>query len=143
MAFALRRFVSILLASNTRKTVRFRVQFVQETTTVFLRKYTRETPGLVLHWLHVLDLHEKDITRLCTLDLKRTGEVVDLGQVYITDVVCGVVVPDLAACPVDTFDLDHLSVFDGAGEWDWSKFSDERIGRWKLGYSPSGCQRFY
>lgn len=43
----------------------------------------------------------------------------DACEVYVADVVCGVVVADLAAGPVEAFDLDDFAVFDGSGEGDW------------------------
>lgn len=83
-------------------------------TSILLRKDTSETPGRVLKRLHVLDVHNKDIARLGGLDLKGSGQVVDLGQVDIADVVCRVVVLNLTTGPVDTLDLDRLTVLDGA-----------------------------
>jgi len=40
----------------------------------------------------------------------------DFGEVDIPNIVCGVVVADLAAGPVNAFDLDCFAVLDGAGE---------------------------
>jgi hypothetical protein len=35
-----------------------------------------------------LDVHNKDITRLGGLNLKGSGQVMDLGEVDVADVVC-------------------------------------------------------
>jgi hypothetical protein len=43
---------------------------------------------------------------------------VDAGEVDIADVICGVVVSDLTASPVETFDFDNFTILDGAGEGD-------------------------
>lgn len=53
------------------------------------------------------------------LDLKGSAEVVDLGQVDVLDVVCIIGVLDLAASPVDAFDLDYLAVSDFASKGDY------------------------
>jgi hypothetical protein len=64
-------------------------------------KYPCETPWLVVKRLDVHDLDEKQITRRGTLDLKRPGEVVDLCEIHVFDVVGRVIVLDLAAGPGD------------------------------------------
>jgi hypothetical protein len=57
-------------------------------TSILLREDTSETPGRVLKRLHVLDVHNKDITRLGGLNLEGSGQVMDLGEVDVADVVC-------------------------------------------------------
>lgn len=42
----------------------------------------------------------------------------DAGEIDILHVVGAVVVADLAAGPVDAFDLDDFAILDGAGEGD-------------------------
>lgn len=98
--------------------LRFGVYLIQKPATVLLRKYPREAPRSLFKRLHVLDLDEEDITRLGRLNLKGPGEVVHPGEIDVPHVVGAVVVADLAARPVDAFDLDDLAVFDGAGEGD-------------------------
>jgi hypothetical protein len=83
-------------------------------TSVLFVKDTGETPGMVLKRLHVLDVHDQDITWLGGFDLEGSGQVMNLGQIDVADVVGRVIVFDLAAGPVDTLDLDCLAVFDGA-----------------------------
>jgi hypothetical protein len=77
---------------------------------------TSETPRRILKRLHVLNFNDKHITRLGSLNLKGSSEVVDLGQVYVADVVCRIIVLDLAASPVDTLDLYCLAVLDRSRE---------------------------
>ena len=35
-----------------------------------------------------------------------------LGEIHVFNIICGIVVLDLTACPVETFDLDDFSVGD-------------------------------
>lgn len=44
----------------------------------------------------------------------------DFGEIDIQDIVGGVVVADLSACPVETFDFDGFVVADGAAEGDYN-----------------------
>ena len=48
---------------------------------------TAEPPWLVLERLHVLDLDYQDIAWFSGVDIKWTGQVVDLREVYIFDVI--------------------------------------------------------
>lgn len=63
------------------------INLIQEATAVLLGKHASEPPRLVLEWLDVHDLYEQDIAWLCALDLEGAGEVVDLGEVDVLDVV--------------------------------------------------------
>ena len=81
------------------------------------------TPWLLRERLHVLDLDADDIAGLGAGDLEGTGEVVDAGEVAVEDVVGGVVVLDLAAGPVNAFNLDGLAGFDLSGEGNCRKRS--------------------
>jgi hypothetical protein len=96
------------------KGVRFRVQIIQETPAILRVEDAREPPGLILEGLHVLDLDEQNVAGRGALDVKGTRQVVDLGQVDVLDVVGRVVVADLPAGPVETFDLDDFVVGDAA-----------------------------
>lgn len=73
---------------------------------------TGKAPGGVLQRLYVLNVNDQHITRLCSLDLERSGEVVDLGQIDVADIVCRIIVLDLTSSPVYTFDLDCLAILD-------------------------------
>jgi hypothetical protein len=57
-------------------------------TSILLREDTSETPGRVFKRLHILDIHDQDITRLGGLDLEGSGQVMNLGEVDVADVVC-------------------------------------------------------
>jgi hypothetical protein len=48
-------------------------------TSILFREDASETPGMVLKRLHILDVHDQDITRLSGLDLKGSGQVMNLG----------------------------------------------------------------
>jgi hypothetical protein len=88
-------------------------------TSILLREDTSEAPGRVLERLHILNVYDQDITGLGSLDLEWSGQVMDLGQVDVADVVGRVVVLDLTTGPVDTLDLDRLAVFNGTRGGDW------------------------
>lgn len=75
--------------------------------------HTGEAPRRVLERLHILDIDNEHITRLSRLDLEGTTQVVHFRQINITDIVCRVVVLDLASRPVDTLDLDSFAILDG------------------------------
>nr|POE48028.1 hypothetical protein CFP56_01356 [Quercus suber] len=69
--------------------------------------------------LNILNVDHKDIARLCRLNLERSTQIMDFGKIDVLDIVGGVVVPDLAASPIDTLYLDSLTIFDGfAISWD-------------------------
>ena len=92
--------------------VRFRIVLVEKAASVAFVEDAGEAPWVIVEGLDVLDLHEENVTGLGGLDLERTGEVVDLCQVDVLDVVGAVVVLDLPSSPVETFDLDCLAILD-------------------------------
>jgi hypothetical protein len=105
---------------NRRKiNIRFGIQVIQKATSVFLVKYTREPPWLVVEWLHILDLHEQNIPRFRSFDLKGASEIVYSCKIDILDVVGRVIILNLATGPIDTFDLDYLIIGDGATDRDY------------------------
>lgn len=63
-----------------------------------------------------MDVNDQHIARLGSLDLERSSEVVDFGQIDVADVVCRIIVLDLTASPVYTFDLYCLAVLDRSRE---------------------------
>jgi hypothetical protein len=69
---------------------------------------------LVFQRLDVLDIYQQNVSGLGILDVKRTGQVMDPGQINIAHVIRRVIVADLAAGPVDAFNLDGLAILDGA-----------------------------
>ena len=79
--------------------VRRRIDLVEEAATVGAVKDASESPRLVLERLHVHDLDEEQIAGLGAFDLKRTGEIVDPGQVNVSHVVGRVIISNLAASP--------------------------------------------
>lgn len=79
---------------------------------------TSETPRLVLERLHILNVYDQHIARLRSLDLEWTAQVVHFREINIPNVVCRVVVLDLATGPVYTLDLDGLAILDGSSSRD-------------------------
>jgi hypothetical protein len=62
-------------------------------------KYPCKSPWLVLKRLDIHNLDEKQITRGGALNLEGPGEVVDLCEIHVFDVVGRVIVLNLAAGP--------------------------------------------
>lgn len=77
-----------------------------------------ETPRVLLEGLYVLDFHEENVARLGSFDLEWARQIVDPGQVDILHVIGAVVVLDLAACPIEAFNLDHFVILDRSAEGD-------------------------
>lgn len=75
---------------------------------------TREPPGMVLEWLHILNLNQQDISGLCGFNVEGTGHGVDSSEIHILDIIGRVVVVYLASGPVNTFNLDDFVVRNGA-----------------------------
>ncbi len=97
---------------------RLGVVLLEETTTVVAIKDTSEAPGRVIKRLHIGNVDNKKIARLSALDIKGPGQVVDFGQVDIANVVGTVVVANLPASPVNTFNLDRLAGLNAADSGD-------------------------
>lgn len=92
---------------------RLRVVLLEEAAAVGLGEDAREAPGRVLKGLHVGDVDHEQVAGFSALDVKGTSQVVNLGQVDVAHVVGAVVVADLAARPVEAFNLDRLAGLDG------------------------------
>jgi hypothetical protein len=56
---------------------------------------------------------DEQISGLTAFDVEWTGKIVDLCKVNIANIVCAVIVADLATCPVEAFYLDRLTRFNG------------------------------
>jgi hypothetical protein len=94
--------------------IRLRIDLIQKPSSIVLGEDSREAPGLLIERLHILNLQHQNITRLRCLDIERSGQVVDLGEVDIAHVISAVVVADLPTCPIYAFDFDDFIVLDGA-----------------------------
>lgn len=46
-------------------------------------------------------------------------KIMYFGQVNVSHVICAVIISDLTAGPVNTFNLDGLAIFDGIGKGDY------------------------
>src|SRR4051794_28948046 len=53
---------------------------------------------------HVEDVHDQQVARLSAVDVDRPAQNVAGREVYIADVVCGIVVPDLQVGPIQALD---------------------------------------
>lgn len=91
---------------------RLGIDLIQQPPSILAMEDAAESPRLVLERLHILDLDQQNVARFGGVDVKRAGKIVDLGEVDVFDVVRGIVVLDLAAGPVETFDLDDFAVGD-------------------------------
>ena len=76
------------------------VVLVKETAAVVFVEYPGEAPGVVLEGLDVHDLYKEDVAGLGAFDLERSGEVVNLGEINVLDIVGAVIVLDLPTCPI-------------------------------------------
>lgn len=92
--------------------LRVRVDFVKEAAPVVFVKYACKAPGLLLEWLHVLDLHHKDVSRFGAFHLKGTRQVVYLGEVDVLHIVRAVIVANLSSRPIYALYLKNFSIFD-------------------------------
>ena len=111
---------------------RVRVDLVKKASPIVLVKHAGKAPRLLLEWLHILDLHHEDISRLGAFHLERARQVVNLGEVDVLHIVRTVIVANLASCPIDTLHLEDLPI---------SNFGREgncRKGQWRLGRIVEG-----
>lgn len=79
---------------------------------------TGEPPRLVFEGLNVLDFDQEHIAGLRGFDVERAGQIMDLGEINVLDVIGRVIVLDLTAGPIETFNFDDLIVCDLSGGWD-------------------------
>lgn len=70
----------------------------------------------MLKRLNILNFDKQHVARLSIFNLERSAEVMNLGKVNISDIVGTVIVADLSASPVNTFDLYCLTILDFATE---------------------------
>ncbi len=101
-----------------KRSLRFRVDFVEEPTAVVFVEDAGEAPGLLLEGLYVLDLDDEDVSWFGVFNFERTGQVVDFGQVDVLHVICTVIVANLSSCPINAFNLNDFSILDFGSEWD-------------------------
>jgi hypothetical protein len=114
--------------------VRFGVYLIQKAPSIFLCEDARETPGLFFHRLHILYFYDEHVSRLGGLDIEGTGETISMllvsvyhsiindkrdvlvnaCEIYISHIICRIVVANLTTSPVNAFNLDDFAVLDGA-----------------------------
>src|SRR5215469_18659312 len=84
--------------------VRLRIVVDEETAAVFLGEDAGESPWGIGQISDVEQVNDQEVAGLSTFDAERTAQIVHLGQVDITNIVCAIVVSDLPAGPVETLD---------------------------------------
>lgn len=87
---------------------------VEKTATIFAVKDACESPRRVFKRLDVGNVYNQEVAWLGAFDLEWACQVVNLGQIHGAYIFSTVVIPDLAAGPVDTLDFDSLSRLDAA-----------------------------
>ena len=112
--------------------LRVGVDLVKEASPVVFIKHACEAPRLLLEWLHVLDLHHKDISRFGAFHLKGARQVVNLGEVDVLHIVRAVIVTNLPSCPIYALHLEDFPIFDFGGK------GNCRRGQWQLGRIVEG-----
>ena len=101
-----------------KRSLRFRIDFVEEPTAVIFVEDAGEAPGLLLEGLYVLDLDDEDVSWFGVFNFEGTGQVVNLGQIDVLHVICTVIVANLTSCPINAFNLNDFSILDFGGERD-------------------------
>ena len=101
-----------------KRSSRFRIDLVEKSTAIVLVEDAGEAPGLLLEGLYVLNLDDEDVSWFGVLNLERTRQVVDLGQVDVLHVICTIIVADLTSCPINAFNLNDFSILDFGSERD-------------------------
>ena len=91
---------------------RFRVVPVQKTAAVLKCEYAGEPPLGIFQPADVVDIDHEQIAGLGALDAERAAQIMHFGQVDVPDVIGGIVVFDLAAGPVVTFDPELVAWFE-------------------------------
>ena len=84
--------------------IRLRVYLVKESSPVVPIKNTPETPRCVSQRLYIQDLDSQHVTGFCGLDIKWPRKVMDLSEIHVLEIICTVIVLDLASGPVHAFD---------------------------------------
>ena len=101
-----------------KRSLRFRIDFVEEPTAVIFVEDAGEAPGLLLEGLYVLDLDDEGVSWFGVFNFERTGQVVNLGQIDVLHVICTVIVANLTSCPINAFNLNDFSILDFGSERD-------------------------
>lgn len=98
------------------KSLRFRIQVIEEAAAIFTGKDASEAPWVLLKRLDVLNLDDQDVAWFGAVDLEWARQIMDSSEVDIFYIVGGVVVSYLAARPIYAFDFYDLAFFDLATE---------------------------
>lgn len=118
-----------------------RIVLIQKAAAVFFGEDAGESPRRVFEGLHVCNVDNEHVAGFCTLDLKRASQIMDLGEVDVMDVVCAIIIANLAAGPVEAFDFDRLPAFNLAnrGDWTWSQTPNTATAKTTYFLGASDC----
>ena len=117
------------------RSLRFRIDFVEESTAIVFVENACEAPRLVLEWLYVLDFDDEDVSWFGVFNFERAGQVVNLGQVDVLHVICTVIVANLSSCPINTFNLNDFSILDFGSEWDCGRSQWQSRELWQVRFT--------
>lgn len=98
-----------------------RIVLVQETASILLCKDSCEAPRRMVKWLDISNVDDEQISWLTPLNIKRSSQIVNLGEINITNIVSIVSVANLSSGPVETLYLDGLSRLHRTNAWDSSR----------------------
>ena len=76
--------------------IRLRVMLIQEATAVLFGKDTSEAPRFIRQWLNILNIDKQNVAGLSRLNFERASQVMNPCEIYVANVVCRIVVLDLA-----------------------------------------------
>ena len=100
------------------RSLRFRIDLVEESPAIVFVKDACEAPRLVLEGLYILNFDDEDVPWFGAFNFERTGQVVNLGQIDVLHVICTIIVANLSSCPINAFNLNNFSILDFGSEWD-------------------------
>ena len=113
--------------------LRIWIDLVKEASSIVFVEYTCKAPRLLLERLHVLNFHNKDISRLGAFHFKGARQVVDFCKIDVLHVVGAVIVANLPSCPIYAFHFEDLPVLNFGGEWNCSR------SQWQKGRNLGGA----
>lgn len=114
--------------------LRVGVDFVKEASPIVFVKNASKSPRLLLEWLHILDLHYKNVSRFGAFHLKRPRQVVNLGEVNVLHIVRAVIVANLPPCPIYALHFEDFPIFD------FGRKRNCRRDQWQLGRIGKGVR---
>src|SRR6185437_2261688 len=86
-----------------------RIMIDEETAAILARKNAGEAPRRCRQIADIEEIDDQQIARLRAFTTERPAKIMNLGEIDIAHIVCAVIVFDLAAGPVKTFDPEFFS----------------------------------